>query len=519
MSYLLIRTELNGLKMEPLESTPYMPFETEPVDIAHCSELVEGNIAAPLEEHREEAAAYVFGARVTTVKDPLPPSVQNVREAVSPAPDSLSGRLSRHSIVSNESVSTAGTQFSAEVNPCLADLENLAYHDRRSSTGSSVVDFNFNRGDKLSAPTPEDLPETSDLKLFIPPKKIKSATKLDLSLANLRKLMGQCLHDLPLENSTLDNIKTLDHKGNGDTPFSTTSIDIVTLADSDYPRLVRRRREITQPHLKWAFDEFQREQKIHASLKHPNIVQFFGCDIVEQGGKIFMDTYTAYAGENASSVLTNDADISPERFINYACQLFSTLVYLESCKVFHRDITPANLLIDGDKINLIDFEFAHSNENPNQTISQYIQGVPLYIAPELGPGCEATSSSETYSASMTLIRLMAQMGLVDRRRLRHELNDEGKWGTPQIEMLEPAKHIKQSDLQMFREVLDTLNLGIIDNPDKRPSALEMEQRLNQILTTASGTDNSPVTPCDSDLPTPVSVFETNPFFTPQPPCS
>ena len=64
---------------------------------------------------------------------------------------------------------------------------------------------------------------------------------------------------------------------------------------------------------------------------------------------------------------------------------------------------------------------------------------------------------------------------------------------------------------MFKEVIDILNCGISDDPNHRPTSLEMEQMLNQVLIAPRDSDEFLTAAFHPDPPTP--LCEDNPLMT------
>ena len=467
------------------------PFNADPLDITECSGLIHSREPSPSGDRQEEASAYVFGQNLTP-KDPANRLIyQNSRDSLTPSP--VHGKPSRFlayrrttsggsSSPTFSNPASIGPPPSAEVDFCIHELESMALRERRSSACSSLIEFLHS--DPISSPVPEEIAETRQLS-----GNKKIAASHDLSLTSLKSQLISLRHKFSLDESTSKTIKMVEHE-DPDNPFRLTHIEAVTLNSSSKPTVVRRRREIKPDHVKQVLMDFLKEQQIHASLNHLFIVQYLGCDIVETDGKLYLDTYTAYAGESASSFFQKHPGMPPSQFIPLICQLFSALSYLASKGVIHRDISPENILINGNQLCLIDFELAYSHDFPNPVSLHFMQGNLLYMAPELSRGEKATNRSDTYGAAMTTLRLMAHIGLIDRNQVRKNYSHINKqWHTPSAQLLPPGQNTSMEHWQMYKDVLDILNQGINDDPAKRPPPLEIEQRLNQVLISATGSES------------------------------
>lgn len=113
-------------------------------------------------------------------------------------------------------------------------------------------------------------------------------------------------------------------------------------------------------------------------LDHPNIVHCL--DYFMAGGRIYV-VLEAIPGKNLREYVRENGPLPFEDLMNVAIQAGSILSYLHSLPVplVHRDFTPDNLIWDGQKLSLIDFNVA---EECQASGSQTIVGKQCYLAPE-----------------------------------------------------------------------------------------------------------------------------------------
>jgi len=71
--------------------------------------------------------------------------------------------------------------------------------------------------------------------------------------------------------------------------------------------------------------------------------------------------------------------------------------------VLHRDVKPANLVVDGAGVaHLIDFGIARSDGDATLTLAGFILGTPDFLAPEVAAGASATPASDAWQLAATV---------------------------------------------------------------------------------------------------------------------
>ncbi len=153
---------------------------------------------------------------------------------------------------------------------------------------------------------------------------------------------------------------------------------------------------------------FEREAKVVATLRHPNIVQVYDFDA--EGGVYYM-VMEYISGESLKARLQNlEANGAWVPLDDAACIILavgSALKYAHERGMVHRDVKPANVMITLDgQVILTDFGIAKIVSASNITASGAMVGTPSYMAPEQGMGQPGDERSDIYSLGVMLYQLV-----------------------------------------------------------------------------------------------------------------
>ncbi|MCO5170765.1 MAG: serine/threonine protein kinase [Planctomycetes bacterium] len=147
---------------------------------------------------------------------------------------------------------------------------------------------------------------------------------------------------------------------------------------------------------------FVQESQLACSLRHEGLVRgvAFG---VDQGRRYFV--MELVDGPSLRGRI-KDAAALPEREVaRVGAQVARALAYLHGEGIVHRDVKPANILLDpAGQAKLCDLGLAREVDLPSEaTASGDTLGTPRYMAPEQARGAkEAGPSSDLYSLGVTL---------------------------------------------------------------------------------------------------------------------
>ncbi|TFG73291.1 MAG: hypothetical protein E4H27_01055, partial [Anaerolineales bacterium] len=146
---------------------------------------------------------------------------------------------------------------------------------------------------------------------------------------------------------------------------------------------------------------FQREARIVATLRHPNIVQVFDFDYNEELDLYYM-VMEYINGPTLKSRLVQES-LSQEYIAATCAAIADALDYAHERGMIHRDIKPANIMfLEDDQPVLTDFGIAKMLTLSGLTASGAMVGTPAYMAPEVGTGKPGTTYSDIYALGVVL---------------------------------------------------------------------------------------------------------------------
>jgi serine/threonine-protein kinase len=129
---------------------------------------------------------------------------------------------------------------------------------------------------------------------------------------------------------------------------------------------------------------FQREAKAIASLSHPNIVQAYDIDNEKDTHYLVMEYVE---GSDLQSLVKREGPLPYDLAADYIAQAARGLQHAHEAGLIHRDVKPANLLVNKDgKVKLLDLGLAlYSDETQASLTMDYndkVLGTADYLAPE-----------------------------------------------------------------------------------------------------------------------------------------
>ncbi|KAA9393417.1 serine/threonine protein kinase [Kocuria coralli] len=151
---------------------------------------------------------------------------------------------------------------------------------------------------------------------------------------------------------------------------------------------------------------FVREQSV--KLEHPHVLAPYGWAAEDEHVVIAMDLCD---GGTLESVLQDHGALSDEVVEEVMLQLLRALQFVHAEGWIHRDVKPANLMMNATGTGrplarLADFGIATQCEDARLTRLGTVVGTPGYIAPELLEGADPAAAQDLFAAGVVAMRMV-----------------------------------------------------------------------------------------------------------------
>ncbi len=152
-------------------------------------------------------------------------------------------------------------------------------------------------------------------------------------------------------------------------------------------------------------ERFEREASALARLEHPNVVRLY--DVLESDGQTVL-VLELVDGVALDTLIAGRLDWGAAR--RYCAPVAAALAHAHTRGVVHRDLTPANVLVERGtgRVVVTDFGLARlARSSRSAPISGVLAGTPEYWAPEQAAGNETGPATDLYALGCILFRMLA----------------------------------------------------------------------------------------------------------------
>jgi serine/threonine protein kinase len=150
--------------------------------------------------------------------------------------------------------------------------------------------------------------------------------------------------------------------------------------------------------------QFLQEAHSVGKLQHPNIIPVY--EIGEHKGKLYL-VYEFVDGQSLRDRLETGPKPEVREAATWACQILDGIECAYQAGIVHRDLTPANTMIDtAGAARVMDFGLAQASGTPLDPDAG-LNGTAMYMAPEQIRGADIGPSADIFSAGLVLYERLA----------------------------------------------------------------------------------------------------------------
>ena len=202
-------------------------------------------------------------------------------------------------------------------------------------------------------------------------------------------------------------------------------------------------------------ERFRREGSLLAALEHPHIIPIHGMG--ELDGELFIATRLVSA--TLRQVILA-CPVGLDAAMTVLTAVAGALDAAHAAGVVHRDVKPANVLIDpGPAVYLGDFGLARDPRGASLTAPGQVLGTLDYMAPELLDGERVGAATDIYGLACLAVETLT--GTVPYRR-------DTDAAIMYAHIVDPPPRVSERRPELPRALDDAIAAGMAKDPDDRP---------------------------------------------------
>lgn len=240
---------------------------------------------------------------------------------------------------------------------------------------------------------------------------------------------------------------------------------------------------------------FEREAQAAARLSHASVTTVYSVGRLDDDEPYIEMEYID--GDNLADILKARGHFAIDEVRAILIQLSSALAAAHSENIVHRDVKPANVLVEDRtrRACLTDFGVAAILETGNEAVTRLTRenerfGDPRYRSPEQLRGEPLTGQSDVYSLGIIGYELLTGQGPFDSAEIRDMASAHLRRPPPDLTLMRPDVPSAMADL---------LHRCLSKRPEHRPRAHDVAEQLQHPTADASLNDTDPTGPVMSFL--------------------
>ena len=157
---------------------------------------------------------------------------------------------------------------------------------------------------------------------------------------------------------------------------------------------------------------FEREARHVAALSHPRLVTVFDSGVDGTSPFIVMELV---AGRTLRQVLDESGALPADDAIAVAVGVCEALEAAHAAGLVHRDVKPANIVLSGGDVKVLDFGIARLEGPAGGTRTQAVLGTAAYLSPEQAVRPAGRTAGRPVRARLRPVRDADRRAAVHRR--------------------------------------------------------------------------------------------------------
>ncbi|PZF61717.1 serine/threonine protein kinase [Curtobacterium sp. MCBD17_013] len=213
------------------------------------------------------------------------------------------------------------------------------------------------------------------------------------------------------------------------------------------------------------------EIRVLASLRHPSLVTLYDAAIADGDGESFLVMELVPGTDLATRM--RDGALPRGVVAHIGAQVADALAAVHAQGIVHRDVKPANVLIEDDatapgglRVKLADFGIALLRDAARLTGTGMVMGTAAYLAPEQVTNQELTGEADVYALGLLLLE-----ALTGRQAFPGGVMESATARLTRAPEIDPSLPVA------WRTLLHTMSAMA---PEDRPTAAEVAARLRAL---------------------------------------
>jgi predicted Ser/Thr protein kinase len=209
-------------------------------------------------------------------------------------------------------------------------------------------------------------------------------------------------------------------------------------------------------------ERFERESRRAAEIDHPNIVPIY--DAGDADGQFFI-AMRYVQGSDLKALIKSSSPLSVGRTLYILEQAASALDAAHELSLVHRDVKPANILIEdpADRVFLTDFGVVKHTASHGLTRTGFFIGTVDYAAPEQIEGLPVDARTDVYALGCVLYECLAGRVPFDR---------DAEVAAMHAHLTEPPPSLRSVRPDLPRELDRVITAAMAKAKDDRQSSCE-----------------------------------------------